>query len=121
MIFHDLAPKWGLAAWLAMLWLMLPISLCSALAGPSRLLLIYPPLIGKLLRQGKALIFVYFITLQLFWVALIGFWLIFVEQNALGIVVVSVAAAALAHARAWGGSFGWPLNCDLPPATKDDK
>jgi hypothetical protein len=83
-------------------------------------LLFYPPLIGKLLRQGKALIFVHFITLQLFWIVLIGFWLILVEHNALGIVVVGVALppALMLHARAWGRLVWLALNCELPPAKR---
>jgi hypothetical protein len=116
MAFHEISPRWGLATWLALLWLVVPISLCSALAGPSRLLFVYPPLIGRLVRQWKALLFVQFISLQLFWVVLIGFWLIVVKQNALGIVIVGMALppALMVHARAWGRLAWLALNCDLP-------
>ena len=114
------SPQWGLAAWLAVVWLMAPISLCSVMSAPSRLLFLYPPLIGRLLRQSRGMLYVYFITAQLFIVVLVGIWLMFIKQNPLGIFIVSLAfpPALMLHGRAWGRLAWLALNYDLPPPKK---
>jgi hypothetical protein len=122
-LFHDGPPKSALLTWLAVMGLVVPISLCSVMTAPSRLLLLYPPLIVKLLRHGKELLFVYFITIQLFLVVWIGLWLMFSQRNPFGILVVSVALppALMLHARAWGRLAWLAMNCDLPPPKRRRK
>jgi hypothetical protein len=117
-VISEVSPQWGLASWLALMWLIVPFSLFSVITAPSRLLFLYPPLIARLLRQWRALLFVHFITIQLFLFVLIGFWLMLAKANALGIVVVAVVLppALMVHARAWGRLAWLAVNCDLPAA-----
>jgi hypothetical protein len=123
MVFHFVSPQWGLGTWLAVVWTMTPISLCSVMMAPSRLLFLYPPLIGRLLRQMKGLLFVYFITAQLFIPVGIGAWLIVIRRNPLGVLVVSIAlpGALIMLGRAWGRLAWLALNYDRPPPSKKKK
>src|SRR3954447_26113769 len=66
MLFRYVSPQWGLTAWLSVMWLMAPISMCSVMTAPSRLLFLYPPLIGRLLRHANGVIYVYVVTGFLF-------------------------------------------------------
>ena len=122
-LFLETSPKSVLVAWLAVMWLVVPVSLCSVMSAPSRLLLLYPPLIGRLLRQGKGLLFVHFITIQLFLVVWIGLWLMLSQGNPFGVLVVSVALppALMLHARAWGRLVWLAMNYDLRPFKKKRK
>src|SRR5258705_3282288 len=66
LLFLFISPQWGLVAWLAVMWLMAPISMCSVMTAASRLLFLYPPLIGRLIRHTQGVLLVYFITAILF-------------------------------------------------------
>ncbi len=115
-----LPAEYGIGVWALIVYLMAPISLCSVLTAPSKLLFLYPPLIGRLLRHAKGLAFVYFITMQLPLVVVFGLWLLVVRRNPLGIFVVGVALppALLLHARAWARLVWLALNYDRKPRKK---
>src|SRR5436190_17295477 len=38
LLFRFVSPHWGLVAWLSVMWLMAPISMCSVMSAPSRIL-----------------------------------------------------------------------------------
>jgi hypothetical protein len=114
------SPSWGVATWLLTLWLMAPVSLCSVMTAPSPLLFLYPPLIGRFLMHARGLAFVYLVTGSVFFFVLLGFWLMFIVHNVLGVFLVSFSLppALMLHGRAWGRLAWLALNYDRPAPKK---
>ena len=121
-LFLWLPVPMALAGWFLFVWVIVPISLCSVLTGPSWMLLIYPPLVGRLLRQLAGLCYVYLLTLPLFVPAGVGaYYLLRGEPWGIVLLSVSLPAAVLLHARAWGRLVWLALNYDLPKPGRKKK
>lgn len=113
----------GVVVWFLCLIVMAPVSLCSVLTAPSPLLFLYPPLIMRMFRQFKAVIYVYVLTLPFLMFFVAGLWLLIVQRNLLGSLVLSIAfpPALLINARAWGRLAWFVLNYDRKPRGKKRK
>ena len=104
------------------LYLVLPLVVGSAFTAPSRLLLIYPPTIGRLIRQTAGVARVHAITLPFSAGVVVGVFL-FMRANPTGLVLIValLPLAVLLHARAWGRLLWLALNYDLPEPRKRKK
>ena len=104
------------------LYLGLPLAVASVFTAPSKLLLIYPPTIGRLIRQTAGVAKVHAITLPFSTGVGVGLFLFF-RGNPFGLllIVACLPLAVLLHARAWGRLLWLALNYDLPEPRKRKK
>jgi hypothetical protein len=118
-LFWQFDEGWGLAGWFLLVWLAYPIALSSMLTAPTWLLLIYPPLIGRLLVHARGLFYVYVLTLPFGVAIAVGIvFLLQVHGWAVLFLAAVVPPALLLHARAWGRLVWLALNYDLPKRRK---
>jgi hypothetical protein len=110
----DLGAIFVAAAFL-LLYLAVPVTLCSMLSAPSKLLLFYPPLIGRLLRHGNGLAYVYVINLPSFTAVLVSLYCLLRNEGwAMPLFSVLLPPTLLLHARGWGRLVWLAMNYDLP-------
>lgn len=106
--------EWALGIGAFVLVAITPICLCSMMSAPSKLMLIHPPLLGRLLMHAKGLAYVYFVTTPLLVVAGWGLWIVVDRHDWVGVFVVAIALplGLILHARAWGRLSWLAMNFD---------
>ncbi len=96
-------------------YLAMPVTLCSMFMGPSKLMLFFPPLIGRLLFQSNGLAYVYVINLAPCTATLAAlYFLLRSEPWAMPLFSVLLPPTLLLHARSWGRLVWLAMNYDLP-------
>lgn len=114
-----LPPQWAAAAWMFALWLMVPLCLCSMLAAPSKLLILYPPVLLGMARHKLAVVLVYAINVPFSAVVGWGLWLM-AKGNIGGVFVLMLGLppCLMVHGRSWGRLVWLAMNYEGPRKKK---